>query len=273
MPLRTIATLAVAILLGVIAVILVRGVVTSRGGAAGGPVGATPVVVAAAPIPRGATLTPTLLKVANFPADSVPAGSYRTVEQVLGKGGPPKVAMRELIANEPLVPEKLSGPSSKANLSGTLSPGMRAVSVRTGDVAGVGGFVLPGDRVDVLVTRQVGSGETSNTVVQVLAENARVLGVDQSSDADKPVVAKAVTLEVTPNQAQSISLAQSVGSVVLSLRQTADNAPLARKGMTVAELGYGGAVAKRPSTAATRPQGPQVRVTRGTEMSGYTLPN
>jgi pilus assembly protein CpaB len=215
-----------------------------------------------------------MLRVVNFPTVSVPTSSFRTVEQVIPAGAPPRVAMREFVANEPLVAAKLSGPGSKANLAGALTPGMRAVGVRVTDVAGVGGFVLPGDRVDVMVTREVGAGANVSSVVQVLAENSRVLGVDQSSEAEEPVVAKAVTLEVTPDQAQSISLAQAVGAVTLALRQAADGAPLSRRSMTVSDLGgvrAPGPVRRR--AAAPRTQIAQVRVTRGVEISGYPMPN
>ena len=135
------------------------------------------------------------------------------------------------MANEPLLVGNVSGPGGKLNLSSTVAPGMRAVSLRSNDVAGVGGFVLPGDRVDILLTRATGSGEHTDTVTQILAENVRVLGVDQSDNdqADKPVVAKAITVEVTPEQAQSISLGQTVGTVSLTLRHVADDAPLSPK--------------------------------------------
>jgi len=273
MSIRTIATFAVAILLGLVAVLLIRSVLTSRPtGITTAAAGVTPVVVASGPITRGQTLQPAMLRVVDFPTISVPTNSFKTVEQVIPKGGPPRIAMREFVANEPLVAAKLSGPGSKANLAGTLKPGMRAVSVRVSDVAGVGGFVLPGDRVDVMVTRQLGSGPAATSVVQVLAENIRVLGVDQSSEAEEPVVVKAVTLEVTPDQAQSLSLAQTVGAVTLALRQAADAAPLTRRGMTVADLGGVRAPVRRRA-AAPRAQTAQVRVTRGVEISGYPVPN
>src|SRR5206468_5788170 len=156
----------------------------------------------------GVTLEPPLLKVANYPLDSVPVGSFKTVAEVAGGPAGKRLALRSLALNEPVLANKVSGPGGKLNLSGVLTEGMRAVSFRSNDVAGVAGFVLPGDRVDILLTRSVGSGDQATTVTQVLAENIRVLGVDQSDndEADKPVVARAVTVEVTPAQAQTISL-------------------------------------------------------------------
>jgi pilus assembly protein CpaB len=173
-----------------------------------------------------------------------------------------------MVANEPVLPGNITGPGGKLNLSAVVTPGMRAVSLRSNDVAGVGGFVLPGDRVDILLTRAVTAGNqaSTNTVTQVLAENVRVLGVDQSAndEADKPVVAKAVTIEVTPEQAQKISLGQQIGNVSMSLRRVADDGQLTVKSMTVADLGPG------PRRAAGAPP-PAIRVIRGVNTSRFSL--
>jgi pilus assembly protein CpaB len=272
---RSLISLSVAVFLGLLALLLVRAYLVSH---TAGPVMAkqatSPVVVAAAPIARGAALKPEMFKLASYPRESVPQGAFTTVQQVMkSPDGNPRSAVREMVANEPVVASKLSGSGVNANLSGVLAPGMRAVSVKSSEVTGVGGFALPGDRVDVLVTRQVGSGQTASSVLQVLAENVRVLGVDQSSDADKPVVSKAVTIEVTPQQAQAIALAQAVGQVTLALRQTSDTSPLAKRAMTVADLGPLGA--QRPPRrvlVAHRPE-PTVRVTRGVKVENYVTFN
>ena len=268
--LRTISTLAAAVFLGLIAVVLTRSylsnamrsnpaIVTSNGPA-------IPVVVAPANVTRGAVLQTPMLKVAAYPADAAPAGAFHSIAELTGAAGQQRLALRNMVANEPVLPANVSGPGGKLNLSGSVSPGMRAVSLRSNDVAGVGGFVLPGDRVDILLTRSTGGGEKSDTLTQILAENVRVLGVDQSDndEADKPVVAKAVTVEVTPEQATSISLGQQVGSVSLTLRRVADDAPLVSKVMSVADLG------PAPKKQAAAPA-PTVRVIRGIESSRFSL--
>jgi pilus assembly protein CpaB len=203
---------------------------------------AAPVVIAAADIQRGVAITPTMLRLVSYPRDAVPAGAFGNAASLVGDPAKPRIALRAIGANEPILPSAISGPNGNLNLSGAVGPGMRAVSLRSNDVAGVGGFVLPGDRVDVFLTRSVGTGDKQETVTQTIAENILVLGVDQSADdqSSKPVVAKAVTVEVTPEQAQAISLGQSVGTVSLALRHPADNEPLARNAMTVADLGFGG---------------------------------
>lgn len=270
MSIRTLATLAVAILLGLVAVLLVRSVLNAQRTAAISSIvpsaGTVPVVVAAEPIARGQTLEAEKLRVVRFPAGAGPDGTFSTIAQLTGQGGP-RLALSAMVANEPVLSGKISGPGGRLNLSGVVAPGMRAVSLRSNDVAGVGGFVLPGDRVDVLLTRSIGSGDNTNTVTQVVAENVRVLGVDQTSDdtADKPVVAKAVTVEVTPEQAQEISLGQSVGTISLSLRHVTDNGQLLRQATQVGDLGFGPAKAGSHGSA-----GPRVRVIRGVEATMFT---
>lgn len=275
LSLRTIASLVVAIFLGLVAVILLRGVLSPQSARPVASTGMTPVVVANVPIARGTVLKGDMLKVVPFTKESAPSGGFVDVKQVIVSGQPDRVALRDFGANEPITAGKISGPGAKSNLSGLLTPGMRAVGLRSSDVAGVGGFILPGDRVDIIVTRQIGSGEKASTIEQVLAQNARVLGVDQSSDADKPTVAKAITVEVTPDQAQAISLAQAVGNVSLALRQSADAEPLKRSGMTLADLGGGKrpAPVRRAPPPPKKPQLTQVRVTRGVAVTGYGLPN
>ncbi len=215
--LRTISTVMAALLLGVVAVLLTRAylnravrtnpeVATSNGPA-------IPVVVAAANVPRGRRpCRPSMLKLVPYPTDGAPAGIFHSIAEVTGAPGQERLALRSMVTNEPVLPGNITGPGGKLNLSAVVSSGMRAVSLRSNDVSGVGGFVLPGDRVDVLLTRATGNQASASTVTQVLAENVRVLGVDQSDndEADKPIVAKAVTIEVTPDQAQSY-LARSAG--------------------------------------------------------------
>jgi pilus assembly protein CpaB len=277
MPVRTIVTLAVALVLGLFAVFLVRGYLNTqqKGGRAAieQRIAYEPVVVAAHTIERGQAMQPTLLKVVNYPREAVPPGSFQTIAQVLGPGPTARLALRSIAPNEPVLITRLSGPGARPDLSGTLQAGMRAISVRSNEVAGVAGFVLPGDRIDILLTRNVGT----TTVTQILAENVRVLGVDQisSEDAGKPVVARAITLEVTPNQAQSISLAQSVGGLTLALRQASDDGVLTKRATTVADLGFGGAkpaAAPHKSVSKAEPRsGLAVSVTRGVETAGYTV--
>lgn len=290
MQTRTIISLAVAVTLGLGAVVVLRVYLGSARNTepAVRDAGVVPVVVASQPLARGFKLQPAVLKVARYPADAVPPGAFRTVAEASAAQGGARIVLKDIASNEPILLDRVSAPGGRANLSGSLAEGMRAVSLRANDVAGVGGFVLPGDRVDVLLTRSQDSNAVETSITQVLAENVRVLGVDQSDNqaADKPVVVKAITVEVTPDQAQAITLAQAVGAVSLSLRQISDQAPLLRQMTTVADLGRGGSprvaapampvrarapAPRRVAAPRLEPRGAEVRVTRGVVTTGYQV--
>ncbi len=276
MPVRTIVTLVVALFLGLVAVFLVRNYLNTqqKGGRAGiaQTLAYEPVVVASHAIERGQAMQAPLLKVVNYPRDAVPPGSFQTVQQVLGPGPSARLAIRSFSPNEPILISRLSGPGARPDLSGTLQAGMRAITVRSSEVAGVAGFIIPGDKVDLLLTRQVGAGAENTTVTQVLAQNVLVIGVDQisSQEGGKPVVARSITFEVTPAQAQSVSLAQAVGNVTMALRQVSDDAVTGRTVTSVADLGV---FARAATPTGERPKRGTlaVRVTRGIETAGYTI--
>jgi pilus assembly protein CpaB len=235
MPIRTIATIAVAALLGLVAVFLVQSYLSRQRAADASQAviaGTAPVVVAAQPLARGVALNPTLLKVVRYPQDSVPPGALTDIAQATSGGQ--RLVLRAFAANEPILESRITTPGGRLNLSAAMTQGMRAVTFRSNDVAGVAGFVLPGDRVDVMLTRAGGEGAQA-MITQVLAQNIKVLAVDQLADdsADKPVVATAITIEVTPEQAQTIRLAEAVGSVSLALRQVSDQLPVGKRVTTI----------------------------------------
>ena len=226
--------------------------------------------------------SPAMLKVVDYPNGFSSAGAFADVGQVTGAKEGSRVALRALTVNEPLHSANVSAPGVRPDLSEAVNGGMRAVSLRSNDVVGVAGFVLPGDRVDILLIRQTGN-EKADSVTQVLAENVLVLGVDQSSgdQATKPSVAKAVTVEVTPDQSELISLARAVGEISLTLRHATDDAPLAHRAMTAADLAVDlprkavpvvarqvARVAPPPPPAAPPPPPPTVvRVVRGVDAT------
>jgi pilus assembly protein CpaB len=140
---------------------------------------------------------------------------------------------------------------------------MKAVTIRVNDVEGVGGFVLPGDHVDVVMTRQVDKGQATT---QIVLQNARVLATDQSADerASKPAVAKSVTLEVTTLEAQKVWLASSVGSLSLLLRKAGEADAGKTRNFTLKDLLSGDLSDKGATTT--------VVVTRATAKQEYTVP-
>ena len=133
------------------------------------------IVVAKQPLRFGTELTAAVLKEVPWPEASMPTGAFHKISDVLHGGR--RVVLTAIEPNEPVLSLKITGPGQRATLSALVKPGMKAVTIRVNDVEGVGGFVLPGDRVDVVLTRQIDKGSASTEVV---LQNARVLAVDQS---------------------------------------------------------------------------------------------
>ena len=173
-------------------------------------------VVAGRDIAFGETLNAEALREIPWPKSNIPDGSFAKIADLTSDGG--HVVLNPISPNEPVLKWKISGAGARASLSALIGPGMRAVAIRMNDVVGVAGFVLPGDRVDVLYTKN-GSGDSSSST-DILIQNVRVLAVDQVADQKKsdPIVPKVVTIEVKPVDGEKIALAQSTGSVSLTLR-------------------------------------------------------
>jgi pilus assembly protein CpaB len=183
------------------------------------PVVTKTIVVAAKPLRYGAELTAQSLQEIPWPETGLPDGAFARINDVLGGGK--RVVLTAIEANEPVLSVKITGPGQRATLSALVKPGMKAVTIRVNDVDGVGGFVLPGDHVDVALTRQV---DKENASTQVVLQNVRVLAIDQVADerVANPAVAKSVTLEVDTVGAQKLGLAGSIGSLSLLLRKAGE---------------------------------------------------
>ena len=180
------------------------------------PVNTSTIVVASKPLRFGNELSSAQLAEVEWPGKSLPAGAFAKVADVIGGGK--RVALTAIEPNEPVLSSKITGPGQRATLSAMLRDGLKAATVRVNDIDGVGGFVLPGDHVDVALTRQV---DKTNASTEVILQNVRVLAIDQVADErlDKPAVVKAVTVEVDGVGAQKLSLAASIGSITLMLRK------------------------------------------------------
>jgi len=165
--------------------------------------------------------------------------------------------------NEPVLALKITGPGQRATLSALVKPGMKAVTIRVNDVEGVGGFVLPGDHVDVVLTRQKAKGSATTEVV---LQNTKVLAVDQIADehSTKAKVAKSVTLEVNTIDAQKLWLASSVGSLSLLLRQAGDTSEHKTRQISLKDLASNIIGDSRNTTT--------VVVTRPSSQQSYTVP-
>ncbi|TIT80623.1 MAG: Flp pilus assembly protein CpaB [Mesorhizobium sp.] len=196
------------------------------------------IVVAAMPLKFGDTLSADKLREIAWPAGAVPAGAFKTVKETLAGNGT-RQALQPISVNEPILASRITGAGQRATLSAVLAEGMKAVSIRVNDVLGVAGFVFPGDRVDILLTRTVRGDEGADrSFVDVLLQSVKVLAVDQVADESKenPQVVKAVTVEVSTKDAQKLTLAAGAGQLSLALRQTAANKGEATERVTLADL-------------------------------------
>ncbi|NRR30892.1 Flp pilus assembly protein CpaB [Oxalobacteraceae bacterium] len=223
--------MGLAILLGVGAVLLAsRWLLRQTPGARGR------IVVAAADVNLGQRLTPEMLKLAEWPADSRPAGALTEPARVNGR-----VLKASILRGEPLTEAKLAPAGTLGGLSALITEGKRAITVRVNDVVGVAGFALPGNFVDIIVHTQAdgGAGQTrDHAISKIVLERILVLAVAQevSRDDTKPRVVNAVTLEVTPEQAEMLDLARGIGSLSLVLRNQIDPRPGTTGGATRGSL-------------------------------------
>ena len=267
----TIVMIAAAVVFGVLAVFVAQSWLNRQAElharnfeAQKKPVATNTIVVAKSPLRFGTPLTPQVLREVVWPDGAIPAGAFATIESMLADGK--RVVLASIEPNEPVLGNKLTGPGQKATLSAVIQDGMKAVTVRVNDVEGVAGFVLPGDRVDVLVTRQQDKGANSNDVV---LQNVKVLAVDQIADErmDKPTLVKAVTLEVDTVAAQKLALAASVGNLALVLRKAGDSNEESSRRITLIDIGTGGKGTATQSRTQTT-----VMVIRAAKKEEYSVP-
>jgi pilus assembly protein CpaB len=177
------------------------------------------VVVAAIDIDFGRRIDPAQLKILQMPRETIPHGAFRSVEEVKGK-----VALQNIYSGDILLTKKVREHLGGSTLAAVISPGMRAVTVRVNDVVGVAGFLLPGNRVDVIATRK--DRASGGTVSKTLLRDVKVLAVDQtaSPEKDKPTIVRAVTLELAPKDGERLVKATTEGSVQLALRNPVEEA-------------------------------------------------
>jgi pilus assembly protein CpaB len=213
----------------------------------------TSVIVAAVDIPVGQKLTAKDLREIKLPGADLPAGYYTSSAEVEGRGVIQSIAKGEFI-----LPSKLAAPNAGAGMPSLIPPGMRAVSVRVNEVVAVAGFVVPGTRVDVLVSGN--PTDAKEPVITTLLENIEVLAAGQKLERNangEPQTVPVITLLVSPEDAQKLTLASNEGHIQLSLRNPLDtnqeDVPLLKN----AALYKGGALAPAPTPG-------RAKVRRGT---------
>jgi pilus assembly protein CpaB len=244
---RAFIVMAVAIVFGLAAVVFASRWLLSQPSGNGGRI-----AVAAADISLGQRLTPEMFKLAEWPADSVPKGAFTDPQKLGGR-----VLKSNLQMGEPVSEAKLAPSGTLGGLSALITEGKRAITVRVNDVIGVAGFALPGNYVDIIVSMQKDAAPGSTTreqnISKIVLERILVLAVAQEVNRDetKPKVVNAVTLEVTPEQAEKLDLARSVGSLSLALRNQVDPKSAATLGAT--KLTLLPSPAPTPSKAVPKP--------------------
>jgi len=197
---------------------------------------ANKLVVAGSDIDLATRLTPAMLKAVEWPAGSMPKGAFANPADLDSR-----VLRTSVLSGEPVLESKLAPMGSKGGLSAVVAEGKRAMTVRVNDVVGVAGFALPGNYVDIIVNTQEEGAKGANkdqTISKIVLEHILVLAVAQEvgRDETKPKVVSAVTVEVTPEQAEKLDLARSVGTLSLTLRNQVDLKMAGTDGATKAKL-------------------------------------
>jgi len=267
--------IAVSLMMGVAAVVLAAQWLGLQASLA-----TNKVVVAARDIPLGSQLTLDMLRSVDWPSGSVPDGAIRDEKQLDSR-----VVKTTLLRGEPVLETKLAPLGTKGGLSSLIHVGNRAITVKVNEVIGVAGFALPGNHVDVLVSTK---DDADKPISKIVLEQILVLAVAQEAGRDetKPKVVSAVTLEVTPEQAEKLDLARSIGSLSLALRNQVDRDPVRTDGARKNELlrvaaGPAPEPKPQPAKAAARPRPPapvekkpekdKVEVIKGVEKSSVAL--
>ena len=219
---RTFLMFFIALALGISAAWLANRWVEDRT-RLGSDIAGTPVVVAALDIPFGQKIEQAHVKVVEWPSGNSPKGAF--ADPLLLEG---RIAKQSFLPGEVILEERVVEHLGGSTLASIVEPNKRAVTVRVNDVIGVAGFLLPGNRVDILSTRS--SGRTKS-VTETILQDVKVLAVDQtaSTDKDRPVVVRAVTLELTPAEAELLVKATSEGTLQLTLRNPLDSELVAKK--------------------------------------------
>jgi pilus assembly protein CpaB len=245
--------LVVAIVLGGIAAVLARNWLANHVQSAQGNVGT--IVVAASPLVFGTQLTAANTKEIPWSAAELPQGAFSTQKALLKDGR--RMTLALIARNEPILGSKITAPNEPATLSSMLPPGKRAVTIRVDDIRGVAGFIQPGDLVDVVLIRTEAESRSNESYSEVILQSTKVLAIDQITGerTDRPTIAKAVTLEVSIEDAQKILLASNIGRLSLVLRQPAPGRIDPVQRVTERDLG-----ARRPPKPVVAPIAPPAPV-------------
>jgi pilus assembly protein CpaB len=247
---RAVGMLVLAVMFGLVAVVLASRWLLDKNAA-----GSNKIVVAATDVNIGQRLTAEMLTLAEWPVASRPQGGFADPSKLTGR-----VIKSSILRGEPLSEAKLAPTGTVGGLSALITEGKRAITVRVNDVIGVAGFALPGNYVDIIVSTQKEAAPNDHnsrelSISKIVLERILVLAVAQEVNRDetKPRVVNAVTLEVSPEQAEKLDLARSVGTLSLALRNQVDPLDANTGGATKRSLLNEAAPAVPAAAPAPRP--------------------
>jgi pilus assembly protein CpaB len=231
------------------------------------PVATATVIVAAQPLRFGMELSSAQLKEVPWPADAMPPGAAGSVQEFL-KGPEKRMVISPMEPNEPVLASKVTGPGQRATLSAVLSPGMTAVTISLSETQGISGLALPGDRVNVMLTR---SEDKDQSYTDVLLQNVKLLAIDQVMDqrAERPLAIRNATLEVMPQDAKRVALAATVGTLSLMLRKAGEESAGGAGKVAVRDLLS--EASEADTTASHGRRSTTVKVTRNGKTEEYTV--
>lgn len=241
---RSVVTLVIALSAGLIAMLLAARWLNAQGSLT-----TVKLAIAAQDVPLGASIETEAIKFIEWPRNAIPAGAFQDATALQGR-----VARLMIARDEPILESRLAPVGAKAGLSAVIAQGKRAITVRVNDVIGVAGFALPGNFVDVILSTQKEGPKDGQNISKIVLENILVLAVgdEAAREETRPKVVKAVTLEVSPQQAEAIDLARSVGQLSLVLRNQVDLASVKTAGITKPRL-LGAIEEAPPKPQAMRP--------------------
>jgi len=230
---KTVAMLGSALLLGGAAAYLAVDWVNAQVNAqvAGkSSAGINRIAIAASDLRAGKELTASDLKLVDWPADAVPAGAVVDATALMGR-----VLRSNLLKGEPVVESRLAAKGSRGGIASVIAPGKRAISITVNDSVGMSAYALEGSHVDIIVnSSDVGDGDRQKSISKIVLERVLVLRTAQAAQADGRI--SAVTLEVTPSEAETVDLARSVGTLSLAIRSDAEGQEVKTKGATKESL-------------------------------------
>ena len=210
----------------------------------------TDMVVAKKPLGPGTTIKPDDVQIIKVSKETFPKGAFATIEEVIDRP-----IIKDILQDEPVIDGRLAQRGAGSGLAPIIPVGMRAVSVRVTDVSAVAGFVLPGMRVDVLVTGR--PQNAPDTITTTVLQNVQVLSTGTSLQADprgQAIQAPTVTLLVDPKNAEILTLANNEGRIQLVLRNGSDEASQATQGVNVSQLYSKNAKSYNPNPASEQPR-------------------